>query len=284
MSLDPGLVGLVLFAALCHATWNALVKTGGDRLAVLTVVMSAPAFLCALTLPFVPLPAVESWPYLVASLIIHLAYYACLIHAYKHGDLSQVYPIARGTAPVLVAAGAWVMAGEALSWLELAGVLIVSAGIISLARRPKGAAPGDGSVHAVVFALMTSLTIGLYSLCDGLGVRASGTPLGYILWLFALEGIGLLPFTLWLRRGRLREAFGPSLKTGIPGGIIASLAYGIVIWAMSLGPMAHIVSLRETSVIIAALIGTLVLKEPFGPRRVAAATVVAAGAVLLQLG
>lgn len=283
MTLDIGVVALVLLAAVLHATWNAFVKAGADRLAVLTLAMAAPAPLCALALPFVPLPNVASWPYLLASIIIHTSYYACLLFAYRHGDLSQVYPVARGTAPVLVAFGAWIMAGEVLRPRELAGVLIVSTGIMSLAWR-RGGATRDGEFAAIGFALLTSLNIGLYSVTDGLGVRNAGTAIGYILWMFALEGLPLLAFTLWVRRGRIRASFAPSLKAGIGGALISSLAYGIVIWAMSVAPMAHVVALRETSVIMAAAIGALVLKEPFGGRRIAAAAVVAAGAVLLQIG
>jgi len=283
MTLDIGVVALVLLAAVLHATWNAFVKAGADRLAVLTLAMAVPAPLCALALPFVPVPEVASWPYLCASVVIHTSYYACLLFAYRHGDLSQVYPIARGTAPVLVAFGAWAMAGEVLNLRELAGVLIVSAGIMSLAWRRGGLAK-DGELAAIGFALLTSLNIGLYSVTDGLGVRNAGTAIGYILWMFALEGLPLLAFTLWVRRGRIRASFAPSLKVGIGGALISSLAYAIVIWAMSVAPMAHVVALRETSVIMAAVIGALILKEPFGGRRIAAAAVVAAGAVLLQVG
>jgi drug/metabolite transporter (DMT)-like permease len=283
MSLDPGVLALVLLAAALHASWNALVKAGGDRLAVLAITMGAPSLLLWLALPFVPAPAVAAWPYLFASVVVHTAYYACLIHAYRHGDLSQVYPIARGTAPLLVAAGAWALAGEALSPAELAGVLILCGGIVSLAWRRNGPAH-DGEVKAVGFALLTSLMIGLYSVTDGLGVRGAGTAAGYIFWLFAIEGLPLLFYALWRRRGRIRAAFAPSLKAGLGGAVISCLAYGIVIWAMSLGPMAHVVALRETSVIMAAALGALVLKEPFGHRRIAAAAVVAGGAVLLQAG
>ncbi len=283
MTLDIGVVALVLLAAVLHATWNAFVKAGADRLAVLTLAVAAPAPLCALALPFVPLPEVASWPYLGASVVLHTFYFACLLFAYRHGDLSQVYPIARGSAPVLVAVGAWALAGEQLEPAEMAGVLIVSAGIMSLAWR-RGHLAGDGEARAVGFALLTALTIGLYSVADGLGVRASGAAIGYILWMFALEGLPFLAFTLWVRRGRIRASFAPSLKAGIGGALISSLAYGIVVWAMSVAPMAHVVALRETSVIMAAAIGALVLKEPFGGRRIAAAVVVAGGAVLLQTG
>ena len=137
---------------------------------------------------------------------------------------------------------------------------------------------------AVGFAILTGCTIGLYSIVDGMGVRASGTAEGYIIWLFAIEGLPFLGFALWARRGRIRAAFAPHLAVGAGAGAISALAYGIVIWAMSVAPMAQVVALRETSVIMAAALGALFLKEPFGRRRVAAAAVVVAGAVLLRVG
>lgn len=283
MALEPAVVALVLLAAILHATWNAFIKAGADRLAVLSLTMAIPAPLCALALPFVPLPAAAAWPYLAASVLIHTAYYACLLFAYRHGDLSQVYPIARGTAPVLVAGGAWALAGEALAPREAIAILIVSGGIMSLAWHRRAKAAKD-ELAAIGFALLTSLNISLYSVTDGLGVRAAGTAIGYILWMFALEGLPLLAFTLWVRRGRIAASFRPNLKTGAGGALISSLAYGIVIWAMSAAPMAHVVALRETSVIMAAIIGALVLDEPFGHRRIAAACLVAAGAALLHIG
>lgn len=284
MALDPVVVMLVLLAAVLHATWNAFVKTGGDRLVVIALAMAAPAPFCALALPFVPVPAAAAWPYIAASIVIHTVYYATLLNAYRHGDLSQVYPIARGTAPLLVALGAWLLAGERLSVRELAGVLVVSAGIVSLAWRRRGTLRRDGEARAIGFALMTSTAIGLYSVIDGLGARSAGSAAGYILWLFALEGLPILAFALWRRRADVLGAFAPHVKTGIGAGVISSLAYGIVIWAMSLAPMAHVVALRETSVIMAAAIGAVFLKEPFGGHRITAAAVVAGGAVLLQTG
>jgi drug/metabolite transporter (DMT)-like permease len=283
MALDIGVVALVLLAAVLHATWNAFVKAGGDRLAVMALTMGLPALPCALALPFVTPPLPASWPFLFGSIVVHTAYFASLLYAYRHGDLSQVYPIARGGAPVIVALGAWLLAGERLGLQETMGVLTVSGGIVSLAWRG-GEPQRAGAAVAIVLALMTACAIGLYSIIDGLGVRSAGTAAGYILWLFALEGLPFAGYALWRRRGRLGAAFGPSLRPGIVAAVISSLAYGIVIWAMSVAPMAQIVALRETSVVMAAAIGALFLGEPFGRRRVAAAAVVALGAVLLQTG
>ncbi len=283
MALDIGVVALVLLAAVLHATWNAFIKAGGDRLAVMALTMGLPALPCALALPFVPPPLPASWPFLFGSIVVHTAYFASLTYAYRHGDLSQVYPIARGGAPVLVALGAWLLAGERLSPQEALGVLIVSGGIVSLAWRDSGTRPADRA-SAVVLALVTACLIGLYSIIDGLGVRSAGTAASYILWMFALEGLPFAAYAVWRRRGRLAAAFVPSLRVGIGAALISSLAYGIVIWAMSVAPMAQIVALRETSVIMAAAIGALFLGEPFGRCRIVAAAVVALGAVLLQTG
>lgn len=282
MALDLGVLVLVLCAAVLHASWNALVKAGGDRLVMTVLIMIGPTPLCIAALLFLPPLQPAAWPFLLASTVIHYAYYALLIGAYAHGDLSQVYPISRGAAPALVAVAAWVFAAEALSAAEMLGVVVVSAGIMSLAWR-RGVRP-PAETRAVGLALLNAVAIASYLIADGMGVRRAGEPLTYICWLFVLESLPLLGFTLWRRRGRIVAAFAPRLKVGLFGGIIAGISYGITIWAMSLGPMAHIVALRETSVLIGAALGTLVLKEPFGRYRIAAATVVAGGAVLLNSG
>ncbi len=305
MALDPLVLVLVLVAAIFHASWNALVKAGDDKLVMQTYVILVPTAPALIALVFLPAMDSAAWPYLAVSTLLHFLYYALLIGTYRHGDLSQVYPISRGSAPVLVAIGAWVFAGEVLSPMETLGVLVVSGGIVSLAwrRRPPGTprdapldarrgAPREGSrlgprgdeAKAITLALLNGLTIAGYALADGLGVRASGQTFTYIAWLFVLSGLPLLAFTCWRRRGRVRAAFAPRLRRGLLGGTLAGLAYTTVIWAMSLGPLAHIVALRETSVLIAAAIGTLVLAEPFGRHRIVASAVVAAGAILLQVG
>jgi drug/metabolite transporter (DMT)-like permease len=283
MSLDPSVLLLVLAAALMHATWNALVKSGRDRLVMTTVIMAIPAVPCAIALIYLPPMLPAAWPFIVASMVIHLAYYIVLLGAYRHGDLSQVYPISRGCAPALVAIGAWIFAAEALNAIEMIGVAVVSGGIMSLAWRRRGTL-GPGEMKAIGFALLTALTIALYLLTDGMGVRRAGNPLSYICWLMLLDAFPVLAITLWLRRGHIRESFAPGIRLGAFGGVIASLSYGITIWAMGIAPMAHVVAVRETSVIFGAVIGALILKEPFGRFRIAAATVVAGGAVLLNLG
>jgi len=285
MPLDAGVLALVLLAAALHATWNALVKAGGDRLVMTTLVMLAPAPVSLVALTVLPPLNPAAWPYLLASTVIHYIYYGLLIGAYRHGDLSQVYPIARGAAPALVAVEAWVFAGESLRLAEAVGVVVVSAGIMSLAWRQggQGAARRDGEAQAVGLALLNGVAISAYLLADGLGVRNAGHALSYICWLYILEALPLLGFTLWRRRGRVRAAFAPHMKNGLMGGSLAAVSYGITLWALTLGPMAQIVALRETSVLFGAALGTLALKEPFGRQRIAAAAVIAGGAVLLNL-
>jgi len=278
----PALVlPLVLLAAGLHASWNALVKAGGDRLAVQGLVMLAPALIAAPFLPILPLPGAAAWPYLLASLTLHLIYNALLVAAYRHGDLSQVYPIARGSAPVLVAIGAWVLAGEAKSATEMLAILIVSFGILALSfrRGPRK----HGEAQSIALAFLVGLAIASYSLTDGLGARAASSVMSYIAWLFFLEGTFFFLFIALVRRGRLVASFRPVLLPGLGGGLMAGLGYAIVIWAMTVAPIAHVVALRETSVLIAAAIGALVLKEGFGRQRLAASVFVVFGTVLLQL-
>ena len=281
MPLALPAAALVLLAAAMHASWNALVKGAADRLLAMTLVAfwpMVPGFLAGLFV--LPLPAPASWPFLLGSMATHLAYYICLLNAYRYGDLSQVYPLARGSAPVLVALLSALAAGEVLSWGGLAGVALVSLGTASLAFE-RGRPRGDQG-RSVLFALLTALTITVYTVVDGLGVRRSGAPLGYIAWVFAIDGLPLLLISA-LVRGRAALPYVRSAwAIGAIGGLLAFASYGIAIWAMTLGAMAQVAALRETGVIFAAMIGALFLREPFGRRRILAAVVVAAGIILLQ--
>ncbi len=279
--MDSAVLGLVLLAAALHASWNALVKVGGDpfvRLAVLNLVSG----LCALPLLLVAAPpAVASWPYLGGSVVIHLAYYVTLAYGYRVGDLSHVYPIARGIAPPLVALGAWLMAGENPGPVGVLAILVISGAVASLAFTPGWRL---GPLAPVWYALATGLSIAAYTICDGLGGRAAGDVLGYIAWLFVIDAVPFGLIVVVWRRHDLAHQLCLSWRASVLGGVLALGAYGLVIWAMSLAPMASVSALRETSVVMAALIGTRLLREPFGRRRVLAACVVALGVVLLEAG
>lgn len=274
--MTPVVVGLVLLAAVMHAAWNALVKVSDDRVAVLVGVSAVGGAAGLAAIPFVALPAAASWPFLVLSTAIHIGYYLFLLRAYAVGDLSQVYPVARGGSPLLLALVSAPVMGEALSVGQAAGVGLISLGIISLSL-------GKGRRLALLYAVLTSCFIASYSTTDALGVRRSASPLGYIAWLFFLDSVMMLAFGFW-RRGR--GLFSPTRvdwRQWIGGGILATAAYGIVVWCYNLGTVAPVAALRETSVVFAALIGSLFLGERFGLRRVIAALVVASGIVVMNL-
>ena len=283
MPLESHLIVLVLVAAVLHAGWNALIKTGRDRLLGMAVMQGAGSVVVAPLVFVVAAPAVESWPYLGASVVLHLGYFFFLLQAYRVGDLSHVYPLARGSAPLMVAAGAAVFAGEGLNPLALGGLVLASAGITSLIF---GGGGGDSprDWRPFLFAMGTAFFIAVYTVVDGLGVRLSESPLGYIVWLMFLYSFGLVLYTLRRRPGEIGPYIKAHGKSCFAGGVMSVLAYGLVIWALNSGPMANVSALRETSVIFAALLGTRMLGESFGARRLIAAVVVVAGIVIMNLG
>lgn len=272
---------LMLLAAAMHAGWNLLVKAEGDKLAALTALTVVGAVLSAAALPFVTPPDPASWIFILLSILAHIGYYACLVGAYRHGDLSLVYPIARGAAPLLVAIAAAPIAGEWLSPIQSLGVALISLGIASLAF--ERGSPFGRHGRPVLYALGTALFITAYSVVDGLGVRRAGTAPGYILWLFALEALPLGLYTLAVRRAALLGYLARAWKTALAGALLSSGAYGLAIWAMSVATLAGVVSLRETSVLFGAAFGALFLRERFGWRRIGAAVAVVAGNLLLHL-
>ena len=284
MAPEPFVVVLVLFAALAHAGWNALLKASGEREALFSVLLLTGGVFGLVGVIVLPLPAGDAWLYLLLSAVVHYGYYGFLLLAYRYGDLGHVYPLARGSAPLMVAGGAWLMAGEQLGVTGTAGLVMASAGIMSLAF--ENGVPRDHAAKAVFFAIGTGMLIAAYTVVDGVGVRASGMAISYIAWLNLLEA---LPITLWLlvrRPAKFTGLTGRSWRLGIFGGILAMSAYGLVIYALSLGAMAYVSALRETSVLFAALIGVLILRETSASpgRRIAAAGLVSAGIVILQLG
>ena len=279
--MTPFIVGLVLLAALLHASWNAMAKSGGTPQFSIASYRLVNAIWCLPLLFFFPLPLAASWPMLLASTIIHTAYYYTLSKSYRSGDLSQVYPLFRGLAPVLVVFGAVLMANEYLSAGAMLGIGLVSAGLISITFA--GGALGKIPGPALRWGLATSVLIAAYTVADGMGVRAAGNPFSYILWLFIFEPI---PIGLWLLATDRAGWFGyMRAKPGkiTAGALAAATAYAMVIYAMSVAPMALVSSLRETSVIFAALIGTLMFREPFGRQRIIAAILVCLGVVLIKV-
>jgi drug/metabolite transporter (DMT)-like permease len=279
--VTPLIVGLVLFAALLHASWNAMAKSGGAPQFSIASYRLISAICCLPLLFFFPLPLAASWPMLLASTLIHTLYYYTLSRSYRSGDLSQVYPLFRGLAPVLVVLGAALFASEFLSPGAMVGIGLVSLGLISITF--SGGAIGKIPPLALRWGLATSVLIGAYTVADGIGVRAAGNPFSYILWLFVLEPI---PIGLWLlAKDRVGWFSYMRAKPGkiCVGALASASAYAMVIYAMGVAPMGMVSSLRETSVIFAALIGSLLFREPFGRQRIIAATLVCCGVVLIKI-
>jgi phosphonate utilization associated putative membrane protein len=310
MALTWPVVLAVLCGALLHAAWNALVKSSGDKALDTALVHFLGALVALPMLCWVGLPRSEAWPYIGASLCIHVGYYIALAGAYKHGDLGLTYPIMRGFAPLLVALASSAFIGEAPSAAAWLGIVGITAGValVGLARHgpeahglrsaadsppglsASGLSPGEALHHgkALAFAFANAAIIAIYTVVDGLGVRASGDALRYVMVLFVLDGIPY-PLLVWSRRsaaGRveiLRYARGRWPLAAL-GGSASIGSYAIALWAMTRAPVASVAALRETSVLFAAVLGTWLLRERFGPQRAAGTLVIVAGVMALRFG
>jgi drug/metabolite transporter (DMT)-like permease len=267
----------VIAAAVTHAVWNAiahgikdqtlafaLIGVGGIAVGIPLVIVAA-------------MPRGDCWPYLLGSVAIHVFYNLLLMQCYRLGEFSQVYPLARGTSPLVVTILAAIFIHEHLTLPQVAGVLVVSAGLATLVLA--GRRPGRAAFAA---AVGTGLTIAAYTTVDGVGVRLSGSPVGYIGWLMVLESLCVPMFAVFRRRDVLLKQPKRILLAGLAAGALSVLAYGLVLWAQTRGALAPIAALRETSVIFGAIIGTLIFREPFGRSRIAATVLVATGIVLLN--
>lgn len=275
--MSGAVFAIVLAAALLHALWNAIVKGSADRALMLGLIALGHALPGAVIVGLAGLPSMASAPYIVASTVIHWAYYRLLYTAYRSADLSVVYPIARGVAPVLIALGAWAWIGETLPPQTWAGVLTVSAGIMVLSS---GVLRRTVPANGVLAALATGAVIAFYSLVDGIGVRLSGNALAYVGALFVAE-LCVPLFVFPSRMERLRRLSPRVIAAGFAGGVISGTAYGLVLYAKTLAPLGVVSALRETSVIFAALIGVWWFKEGPRPIRLIAAFVVGCGIVLI---
>ena len=276
----------VLCGALLHASWNALIKSGDDK-AVDTALLHALGALLALPLLlWIGLPPRASWPYIAASMVIHIGYYIALVGAYRHGDLGLTYPIMRGFAPLLVALGSTTLIGEAPSTVAWLGIVGITAGValVGLAH------PGETLHHrkALMFAFANAAIIAIYTVVDGLGVRTSDSALKYVVTLFVLDGIAY-PLGVWLRRSAAarREIVRFARRRwplALLGGAASMGSYAIALWAMTRAPVASVAALRETSVLFAAVLGTVLLKERFGLQRAAGTLVLVGGVMALRFG
>jgi drug/metabolite transporter (DMT)-like permease len=272
----------VLFAAACHAGWNALIKVGLDPLSTTTLISLGAGLVALVLVPLVGVPASAAWPWLIASVIVHLCYFASLIESYRTGDLGQVYPIARGSAPLMTAAATTVFIGEKLSLIGWTGILSLVAGVLLLSARG-GRELAEVDRRAIGFALFTALTICAYSVVDGIGARLSANPNAYSVWLFIGIAFVMLPYAIYRDGPDVIPAMRRFWRRGLAGGALQLLSYGIAIWAMTAAPIAIVATLRETSVLFGAVIAVVVLKEPLRAARIVAACLIVCGLILIRL-
>ncbi|WP_274559482.1 DMT family transporter [Streptomyces spiramyceticus] len=277
--MTPTVAAAVLIAAITHASWNAIAHHIKDQLLSFTLISGGGALLGLAVAPFVPFPAPAAWPYLVTSAIVHVGYMALLMRSFTLGDFGQMYPIARGTAPLVVTVLAAVFVGERPDGWQTAGVAVACAGLVGVALWGiRGSRP---QYPALLAALATGLAIAAYTVVDGVGVRASGTPLGYIAWLMIMQGLAIPAYTFYRRRTELLTQMRPLAARGLLGAVLSISAYALVLWAQTRAPLAPIAALRESSIIVGAAIGALFFKERFGAPRIAAASLMVVGIGLM---
>ena len=271
-------VALALFAAILHASWNAFLRSGADRFWMMTIMMLAMTIVAIPIAVVLPLPIAEAWPYLVGSALFQVAYGLLLVAAYRQGELGQVYPIIRGSAPLLVTLGGLVFAGDVLLPLTMLGISLVVLGIMLLSF-----GRGRASSGSMLYALATGISIAGYSTVDAMGIRISGNLSSYITWVFLLPGI-LMTAAFVILRGPLHvDLRSRETLKAAGGGLVSLVAYGVVLVAYSMAPAGPVSALRETSVVFAALIGWLFLGEALSAKRIAACLVVTAGAILIGI-
>ncbi|WP_338724475.1 EamA family transporter [Pseudomonas tolaasii] len=277
MSLD--IFAIILLGALLHATWNAVVKGGGDKLLTTCMITSVAALIALAVIPFLERPAPQSWPFIGASVVFQVLYFVLVASTYRIADMSQTYPIMRGTAPLLVAMVSVLLLSETLSAFAWLGIAVISLGILSMA-----VAPSVGRKNGLMLALINACVIAGYTLIDGLGVRKSGAPVAYTLWIFLLTGLPLAAWALATRRREFCRYLEHHWRAGIIGGFGTIASYGLALWAMTSAPIATVSALRETSILFGVVISAFVLKEHLTRVRIVAACIIAAGAMLLRLG
>ncbi|GAA2310619.1 DMT family transporter [Streptomyces hawaiiensis] len=277
--MTPLVTAAVLLAAVTHASWNAIAHKITDKLVGFALISGGGAVIGLALAPFVVFPAAGAWPYLLGSAAVHIAYYALLMTSFRLGDFGQAYPIARGTAPLVVTLLAALFAHEVPDGWAAAGIALSCAGLTGVAlwglrgRRPDWAAIGA--------ALATGLTIAVYTVVDGLGVRASGSSLGYIAWLMAVQGVVIPAYAVWRWRGETVALLRPFAWVGLIGAALSVAAYALVLWAQTRAELAPIAALRESSIIVGAAIGAVFFKERFGAPRIAAAGLLVLGIGLM---
>ncbi len=269
---------IILLAAALHATWNAVVKGGADKLLSTALVTGWAALIAVAFLPFLPAPARASWPFIAASTVLQVGYFVLVAITYRVADMSQSYPLMRGSAPLLVAVFSVSFLDQPLGPIAWLGIAVICAGIIGMAM---GRRPGQGA--GVALALCNGVVIAGYTLIDGAGVRRSGAPAAYTLWIFLSAGVPLAAWVALVRRRVFRSYVARHCALGLFGGFGTVASYGLALWAMTVAPVAVVAALRETSILFATAISGLVLRERVNPARLAGACIIAGGAVVLRL-
>lgn len=276
--MTTGIFLAVLFSALLHASWNAIVKTGSDKLLSTALVTAASSLLSLLCLPWLPQPDVASWPFIAGSVALQLVYFQLIAAAYHAADMGVCYPIMRGTAPLLVALASVFRIGDGLSATAWIGVVGICAGILTMTS---GLQPHNR--RGALLALANAFIIAGYTLTDGIGVRRSGAPVAYTLWIFFLTGLLFALWTAATRRAAYTATLRANWRAGLLGGAGSVGSYAIVLWAMTRAPLAEVAALRETSILFAAMMVMVWLKESIRPHGLVAIALIIMGAMVLRL-
>ena len=277
--MTPLVTAAVLLAAVTHASWNAVAHKIPDKLVGFTLISGGGVLIGLALIPFAAFPAAEAWPYLLASALVHIVYFALLMKSFRLGDFGQAYPIARGSAPLVVAVAAGFVAHEVPDGWAAAGIALSCAGLTGVALWGlRGNPPNWAAIGA---ALATGLSIAAYTVLDGLGVRASGSSLGYIAWLMAVQGLAVPAYAVWRWRRQTVTVLRPFAGVGLLGAALSFAAYALVLWAQTKAELAPIAALRESSIIVGAAIGAVLFKERFGAPRILAAGLLVVGIGLM---
>ena len=279
--MEALVITMVLLAAALHAGWNLMVKIRGERMLVMAMITGWSGTCSAVLLPFVQVPTADVWPYIAASLVLHNLYYLFLISAYRHGDLSHVYPIARGSAPLFVAILSVFVLGEEIDQRGMIAIGLIAGGLMSLAlTRGVG---GLRDIRAILYALGTGAFVALYTIVDGTGARLASSPHAYTFWLFALDGIPLALFAVVVKRRQIGPFLRENWHAGLIAGSVSMASAWLFIWALTLAPIPYVAALREMGMVFAVILGVVVLKERLDLVKLAAVASTLAGTVMLRI-
>ncbi|MDM7851582.1 DMT family transporter [Pseudochrobactrum kiredjianiae] len=275
---------IVLFGALLHASWNVIVKSGTDKYLSAVMVSGAAGLIAVVFLPFVPLPASASWPYMFTSTVFQVIYMFLVAAAYSNGDMSLAYPLMRGTPPLLVALVSGPLIGEVLGAEQWLAVGLISAGVLVMALgRSQAIIAGRNTTRTIIIALVNALFIAGYTLVDGVGVRVSGNAVSYVLWAFLFNAIPVVSWGIWTYRGQLLTHIKQRGHLTIIGGAGTLGSYGLALWAMTMAPVAMVAALRETSILFGVMLSLILLREQISAKRLLGAVLIVGGTMMMRL-